>query len=381
MHKGMRGMWTALVFMSLAIGACAEELVEVPANNIDPDDLVAFVDGKADGSVFDPNLTVDDFAFEDPGFLTKAEIQSFLEYSPYGRRSRLADLVLPDGRRLSSHLADAAQEYRISPLVLLVRMQVEQSLVSYQGALSESRLAKAMGCGCPDHAACASAYAGVESQIVCAAQLLRDYLDDLDAGGSTVTGWSVGVTKFTEDDIGVTPANRATAALYTYTPWTLQYSGGNWLHWNVYQKFIRHALQYRVNYRWIGGECGGHEDCAFDGGTCVLLEGMGVCTRSCEGLCPEAHQHPSTPTFCADVEPYGGADGACLSVCDEDEFPYNEGCPQGLECVEADRFGEPAGERHVCMPDFNATVSEQELRTPPESDDPVDPDPRPNPHD
>jgi len=79
------------------------------------------------------------------------------------------------------------------------------------------------------------------------------------------------------------------------------------------------------------------------------------------------------------VESFGGVGGSCLSVCDEDAFPYNEGCPEGLECVEADRFGEPAAQRFVCAPDFNATVTEESLSPIPESDEPVDPEPDPGP--
>ena len=380
MHTSMKVLRTFLLITTLLMGGCAEEAEGLPPNSIDPDDLVVFSDGKADGSTFDPNRIIDDFAFEDGAFLTKAEVQSFLESSPYGRRSRLADLSLPDGRKLSSHLVDTAIEYSISPLVLLVRMQVEQSLVSYEGALSQDRLDKATGCGCADYTSCSSAYAGIASQLICAAQLQRQYLDDMDAGDSTVTGWSVGVSKHSEDDVEITPSNRATAALYTYTPWTLQYEGGNWLHWNVYRKFVKHALGYTVNHHWIGGDCSSNDDCAFEGGQCVLLEGLGVCTTACDGYCPEAYQHPSTGTFCAAVEPFGGVDGACLSVCDDHEFPYTEGCPEGLVCVEADRWGEPAGQRFVCAPDFNATVTQETLRTLPDSDVPVNPDPDPNPH-
>ena len=382
MHECMKSRLTALILLALALalGACAEDAVEVETNQVDPADLVAFSDGKADGSLFDADRIMDDFAFEDGGFMTKAEVQAFLEDSPYGRRSRLADLTLPDGRRLSSHLVDAALEYRISPLVLLVRMQVEQSLVSYEGNISQARLDKAMGCGCADYQSCSAAYSGIASQVVCAADLFRSYLDALDGSGETVTGWGVGSTKMSLDDVSVTPANRATAALYTYTPWTLPYSGGNWLHWNVYRKFVNHALDGRLNHHWIGGDCSVSEDCAFEGGTCLLLEGFGICTRPCEGLCPEAYQHLSTGTFCAAVEPFGGEDGACLSVCDEDAYPYNEGCRDGLECVEADRFGEPAGTRFVCAPNFNATVSEQDITALPDDEEPVEPDPMPNPH-
>jgi hypothetical protein len=48
---------------------------------------------------------------------------------------------------------------------------------------------------------------------------MKRYFADLDAKGETIAEWAVGRRKRTLDPCSVTPRNRATAALYTYTPW------------------------------------------------------------------------------------------------------------------------------------------------------------------
>ena len=337
-------------------GACSESQtaapVPAPAVTADPADLVPFDTGKADGHLFDRDHVIDDFAFEDGAMLGEADIQAFLEDTPYGRRSPLADMALDDGRSVAAHMGEAAMTFGISPLVLLTRMQVEQSLISADGSLSPSRLDKGLGCGCPDDGWCASALSGLSTQLVCAAELLRDYLGDLDAGDATITGWKVGVSKEALDGVTVTPANRATAALYTYTPWTLPYEGGNWLHWNIYRKFSAHAFAGRQNHRWIGGPCASDEDCPFDGGRCWQGGETGVCTAPCEGYCPDALHHPGADTLCADLGALEDADlgGRCLAQCDLDDGDPSLGCTEGSLCVEADRYGEPQATRAVCVP-------------------------------
>jgi hypothetical protein len=53
---------------------------------------------------------------------------------------------------------------------------------------------------------------------------MEDYFEDLDTRGTTVSGWAVGESKRSQDPCTITPANRATAALYTYTPWVGAYT-------------------------------------------------------------------------------------------------------------------------------------------------------------
>jgi hypothetical protein len=114
-------------------------------------------------------------------------------------------------------------------------------------------LDRAFGCGCPDGGGgrCDAKYSGFEAQAECAASLTADYMKSLEGGGSTVSGWKVGAPKATEDGYTVTPVNRATAALYTYTPWVgdkaaagYQAPFGNklfWDNWSGYAKKLGYS--------------------------------------------------------------------------------------------------------------------------------------------
>ena len=117
-------------------------------------------------------------------------------------------------------------------------MQVETSLISKTVRPSTSRLDRALGCGCPDGAACASQFRGFAKQLVCGAKTMRRWFDASEDG----TGqWRVGTTRKTLDNKSVRPVNHATASLYAYTPWVLVGRGGAWLVWNVTRKYVRHA--------------------------------------------------------------------------------------------------------------------------------------------
>ncbi|MBW2458924.1 MAG: hypothetical protein JRI68_30780 [Deltaproteobacteria bacterium] len=76
-----------------------------------------------------------------------------------------------------------------------------------------------MGCGCPDYQNCIEALRGFDKQVACAAERFRTYLTEQDESGATIAGWKVGKAKKTLDGYWVTPKSRATAAIYTYTPW------------------------------------------------------------------------------------------------------------------------------------------------------------------
>src|SRR5690606_14614090 len=160
-----------------------------------------------------------------------AEIQEFLEATPYGNRSVLAGLTT-GGKPASQAIWEAAQEHRINPLVILVRAQMEQSLVAKSTA-TQRALDHAFGCGCPDDESCSSQYRGFGKQVACLTRLMRSYLEDLEGGGSTIAGWKVGKAKKTLDPLWVTPATAATAALYTYTPWVGNAGFGNVSHFKL----------------------------------------------------------------------------------------------------------------------------------------------------
>ena len=347
------------LFVAVCCLSCAEADLEVeaqadvaaPIPDVPAVDLVGTEDGKADGTTFNADDLIDDSVFTDAAFLDVDAVQTFLEGTPYGTRSFLADYVR-DGESAAEAIIDAAQTHQINPLVLLTKLQVEAGLISKMTVPPQRLLDQAMGCACPDNRPCSRAEAGFANQIDCAAQLLREYIDDIAQTGRTWTGWGIGVTKTTLDPERVTPENAATAALYTYTPWVLRNRGGNWLFWNIYRKYSRYMLSSRPNYRWVGGECADDASCPFDGGSCLTSFPGGLCTTSCWQFCPDSGNPYTSMTFCTDLgtELTGVADGRCVPRCDERLFPATDGCREGYSCQTATRHGDPTVEQEVCLP-------------------------------
>ncbi len=340
--------------LALSLAACGPEesgdqrpVVDVPAEDLVPVDI-----GKGDGSFFFPNRLVDDAVFEDVGYLSAEDVQAFFEETPYrGSRSFLADFK-PGGVAASKALVEGARARGINPLILLVKLQVETGIVSKTERPSERLVDRALGCACPDNAPCDPAKQGFAAQVDCAASVFRRYLDDLDEDGSTISGWAVEETKETLDEVKVTPANRATAALYTYTPWVLEREGGNWLFWNVLRRYTRHILADKPNHRWLGGPCTTEDDCSLEGSICLRSGEVGLCSKTCDRLCPDSTSLYTSGTFCAALGMTLGGEpsGFCVSRCDEALFPETKGCREGFGCVEATRFAEAGVQKDVCLP-------------------------------
>ena len=117
----------------------------------------------------------------------------------------------------AEELFQAAQTSEINPRVLLATLQKEQRAVKRSEAppLDQQRLI--MGFGAPST---------IREQIRDgAAQFRRDF-DRLSRGEPTAGGWQVGVEKQTLDPLPVTPASKAAAVLYSYTPWAGKAFGG-----------------------------------------------------------------------------------------------------------------------------------------------------------
>jgi hypothetical protein len=128
-----------------------------------------------------------------------------------------------DGLTAAEAIVDLSRDRGVNPLYMLARIQTESSLVS---SGDDDHLDAATGCGCPDGGGCDPALSGFFAQVDCAALKMQEYFEELDTDGVTRAGWIVGQVKNTLDPCEVTPANRATAALYTYTPWVGAYSTG-----------------------------------------------------------------------------------------------------------------------------------------------------------
>lgn len=188
------------------------------------------------------NVMSDDF-FTAAQAMDGDDLQRFFEDSPYDdSRSWLADATV-NGKRAADAIVEASQAHGINPLVMVARMQVEKSLVSKTVAPSGHSVDFAFGCGCHDGQSCSSQFRGLDKQVDCAANTLRTWFDESQAG----TGeWRKGHSGRTNDPLRVTPENHATASLYSYTPWVLVGRGGNWLVWNITRKFERHATALGV---------------------------------------------------------------------------------------------------------------------------------------
>ncbi len=161
-------------------------------------------------------LTDEDMAGFD--WVTVAQVQSFLQ----SKGSFLAGYTDPAwGKTAAQLIVQRSRAYGINPVYMLARIETESGLVR---SGTSKNLAKATGCACPDSGGCSASWSGFGNQIECSAMKFRGYLSDLEAGGTTISGWKKGVAKKTSDNCWVTPANNATAALYTYTPWVGAYA-------------------------------------------------------------------------------------------------------------------------------------------------------------
>jgi len=123
----------------------------------------------------------------------------------------------------------AAQTYGINPQVILSTLQKESGAVRSPISLPVKDLKLIMGYGKPST---------ITDQILDGtAQMRRDF-DRLSNGQPTAGGWRVGVAKLSGEPnpgderdkfgntISVTPANKAVAVLFSYTPWVGKDWGG-----------------------------------------------------------------------------------------------------------------------------------------------------------
>ena len=194
---------------------------------------------------FEPNNVLDDASMADTG-MTAGDVQAFLDRTPYGKRSVLATYKPTTTRTAAQVIVDTAVRYEINPMLLLVRAQLENGLVSKTTA-TEAVLARAFGCGCSaatsgtdagsSSAVCSptTPSRGFENQASCAASQLRTSLDRLTGKtkaarrttDGTAKGWAANERHTTRDGIEVIPDNDATAVLYAYKPWVGKLGNGD----------------------------------------------------------------------------------------------------------------------------------------------------------
>ena len=199
------------------------------------DKASAYLDG------FDPGNIMSDFVMSNSGTMTEADINNFLHsknpcnkayddevkywqgqgyvYGISGNRVLCMADDSFDGESAAHIIWQAAQDYHINPQVLIVLLEKEQSLVTDPWP-NHRQYASATGFACPDTGGCDSKAAGFKNQVRRAAGLFREVLD---GGWSNYPAYTTQYILYhTNRSCGGTNVyiqNRATSALYRYTPY------------------------------------------------------------------------------------------------------------------------------------------------------------------
>ena len=275
-------------------------------------------------TTFDKNNVLDDATFRDARAVDTAEIQRFLEKTPFKDffllRTTSPLATYRDGGKLASEILSAtAAKYALNPIELLVAIEAEQSLVSAT-ALDGDAAKLAFRCGCPDGDECKldpSLYIGFTKQAECYGATMRAAMDAQKAGNATKTGWKRGAARIADDQahkILVTPANMATAALYSYTPFVGKGGGGDATlggvskHWELFNRFGK-ALSYQGPPGAADGgtPCATSAECASDTPVC------NTAIRRCVACAADYRAAAAPPRACPDVDlPACAPSGACV---------------------------------------------------------------------
>ncbi len=190
-------------------------------------------------AIYNPNNILSDDEYLDSSSMSSGYIQEFLN----SKGSGLANLSVDANgtqKSVATVFYEAAKTYNVSQKLLVATAQKEQSAITCQN-LSQNQLDKLMGYGIyngNDY----SEYLGVYNQVNYAAKQFRKYYDY-----SGNYGWQQGQTRTTGDQVEVTPATKATAGLYNYTPYAGANAGatknddgngGNFLFWKTWNNWF-----------------------------------------------------------------------------------------------------------------------------------------------
>lgn len=147
------------------------------------------------------------------------------------------DVALSDNPTLAERKLKC-QPTSINPQFLLVLLQKEQGLIEKSAIEKQTQLDWATGYGCPDTGGCNERWKGFGKQVNSASLQFYDYITSPE-----LYKYKMGETyEFTnpynsindEETTIVTPANKATAALYNYTPHVYNGNYNFWKIWNRY---------------------------------------------------------------------------------------------------------------------------------------------------
>ncbi len=211
----------AFIVIGLAFGVWSYLQLQRPAD-------------AADLRNFDPSNIMSDSVMSNKNSMTEAQIQTFLESKNPCNNTNISKASVyhkvKDGRfvcmyedtfngETAAHIIwQAAQDYSINPQVIIVLLQKEQGLITDTWPNS-IQYNKATGYGCPDTAACDAQYYGLKNQIRQAANLFRNVLN----GGWTNYPVGNNYVQYNPNTAcggtTINIKNRATSALYRYTPY------------------------------------------------------------------------------------------------------------------------------------------------------------------
>ncbi len=186
----------------------------------------------ADLSNFDPNYLISDEEMQAWQSMNRSDIQAFLEEKGGYLQSMRANDVHEKRRKISDIIYRASKEHKINPKYLLVKLQKEQSLVTEKDP-TQKQLDWATGYGASDGVPLddpsIAKHKGIGKQIDSAAGIIRWYYENVNQKSWIKTAGNT----YTIDNTKVTPANNATAFLYTYTP-HLQGNENFWKLWQMW---------------------------------------------------------------------------------------------------------------------------------------------------
>ena len=223
---------------------------------------------------FDPNLIITDEEMLNYNSMTLSEIQRFLEeknsylatyqtLNSYGTMKTAAEIIYEAAALNYSHSCTSSlrldnediseDEIRqncpyittVNPKFLLVLIQKESSLIEMSNP-SQKRLDEATGYMCFDGQPCDPRWKGFGKQVNSAALQFLAYMNNpqrypYKPGHAYVFNNSRGTIY--NQPMMVIPQNRATAALYNYTPHVFN---GNYNVWRLYQRYFPEGAYRRI---------------------------------------------------------------------------------------------------------------------------------------
>ncbi|MFA6427382.1 MAG: hypothetical protein WCW16_02965 [Candidatus Magasanikbacteria bacterium] len=182
---------------------------------------------------FNPNFIISDEEMQEYNSMNRVDIQAFLnDNGGYIRNLRTFDWEGQD-RSVADIIYSAAQDSKINPKYILVKLQKEQSLITDPDP-TQKQLDWATGYGVCDSCSMddptIQKYKGFGNQVDRAAGIMRWYYDHVNS-----ESWIKRQgTTYAIDSTNITPASFATAFLYTYTP----HLHGNENFWKLWQKWF-----------------------------------------------------------------------------------------------------------------------------------------------